>query len=182
MLNFGFVLNSYIWLSVKLGFHSCKCVDCGILGSRLQDYMASASRRHHGHIRLIENLRSHTRFVYFFSATKLMLRVILECVSCNQLVVPLTSAEHWVFVHSWGLTVTIAGGGSAWSFASRRVQDPTCSRDAIHLSFEWSTKERPPLWSTGYKHRGPGFDSRALLRIFMRELGLERGPLSLVIG
>jgi hypothetical protein len=33
-----------------------------------------------------------------------------------------------------------------------------------------------------YKHRGPGFDSRALLRIFPRELGLERGPLSLVIG
>jgi hypothetical protein len=33
-----------------------------------------------------------------------------------------------------------------------------------------------------YKHRGPGFDSRALLSIFLRELGLERGPLSLVIG
>jgi hypothetical protein len=33
-----------------------------------------------------------------------------------------------------------------------------------------------------YKHRGPGFDSRALFRIFLRELGLERGPLSLVIG
>jgi hypothetical protein len=33
-----------------------------------------------------------------------------------------------------------------------------------------------------YKHRGPGFDSRAHLRIFLRELGLERGPLSLVIG
>jgi hypothetical protein len=33
-----------------------------------------------------------------------------------------------------------------------------------------------------YKHRVPGFDSRALLRIFLRELGLERGPLSLVIG
>jgi hypothetical protein len=33
-----------------------------------------------------------------------------------------------------------------------------------------------------YKHRGPGFDSRALLRIFLRELDLERGPLSLVIG
>jgi hypothetical protein len=33
-----------------------------------------------------------------------------------------------------------------------------------------------------YKHRGPGFDSRAFLRIFLRELGLERGPLSLVIG
>jgi hypothetical protein len=33
-----------------------------------------------------------------------------------------------------------------------------------------------------YKHRGPGFDSRALLRFFLRELGLERGPLSLVIG
>jgi hypothetical protein len=33
-----------------------------------------------------------------------------------------------------------------------------------------------------YKHRGPGFYSRALLRIFLRELGLERGPLSLVIG
>jgi hypothetical protein len=33
-----------------------------------------------------------------------------------------------------------------------------------------------------YKRRGPGFDSRALLRIFLRELGLERGPLSLVIG
>jgi hypothetical protein len=29
-----------------------------------------------------------------------------------------------------------------------------------------------------YKHR----DSRALLRIFLKELGLERGPLSLVIG
>jgi hypothetical protein len=33
-----------------------------------------------------------------------------------------------------------------------------------------------------YKHRGPRFDSRALLRIFLRKLGLERGPLSLVIG
>jgi hypothetical protein len=33
-----------------------------------------------------------------------------------------------------------------------------------------------------YKHRGPGFDSRALLRIFLRELGLDGGPLSLVIG
>jgi hypothetical protein len=33
-----------------------------------------------------------------------------------------------------------------------------------------------------YKHRGPGFDSRALLGIFLRELGLEWGPLSLVIG
>jgi hypothetical protein len=33
-----------------------------------------------------------------------------------------------------------------------------------------------------YKHRGPGFDSRALLTIFLRELGLERGPLILVIG
>jgi hypothetical protein len=33
-----------------------------------------------------------------------------------------------------------------------------------------------------YKHRGTGFDSRALLRIFLREMGLERGPLSLVIG
>jgi hypothetical protein len=33
-----------------------------------------------------------------------------------------------------------------------------------------------------YKHRGPGFDSRALLTIFLRELGLERGPLSLMIG
>jgi hypothetical protein len=32
------------------------------------------------------------------------------------------------------------------------------------------------------KHRGPGFDSRALLGIFLRVLGLERGPLSLVIG
>jgi hypothetical protein len=26
-----------------------------------------------------------------------------------------------------------------------------------------------------YKHRGPGFDSRALLRIFLRELGLWNG-------
>jgi hypothetical protein len=33
-----------------------------------------------------------------------------------------------------------------------------------------------------YKHRGPGFDSWALLRIFLRELGLERVSLSLVIG
>jgi hypothetical protein len=33
-----------------------------------------------------------------------------------------------------------------------------------------------------YKHRGPGFGSRALLRIFLRELGLERSSLSLVIG
>jgi hypothetical protein len=33
-----------------------------------------------------------------------------------------------------------------------------------------------------YKQRGPGFGSRALLRIFLRELSLERGPLSLVIG
>jgi hypothetical protein len=33
-----------------------------------------------------------------------------------------------------------------------------------------------------YKHRGPGFDFRTLLRTFLRELGLERGPLSLVIG
>jgi hypothetical protein len=33
-----------------------------------------------------------------------------------------------------------------------------------------------------YKHRGPRFDSRALLRIFLREFGLERGPLSLVFG
>jgi hypothetical protein len=33
-----------------------------------------------------------------------------------------------------------------------------------------------------HKHRGPGFDSRTLLRIFLRQLGLERGPLSLVIG
>jgi hypothetical protein len=33
-----------------------------------------------------------------------------------------------------------------------------------------------------YKHRGPGFDSRALLRIFLRDMGMERGPLSLVIG
>jgi hypothetical protein len=33
-----------------------------------------------------------------------------------------------------------------------------------------------------YKYRGPGFDSRALLRIFLRGLGLERGPLSLMIG
>jgi hypothetical protein len=32
-----------------------------------------------------------------------------------------------------------------------------------------------------YKHRGPGFDSRALLRIFLREMGLEWGPLSLVV-
>jgi hypothetical protein len=32
------------------------------------------------------------------------------------------------------------------------------------------------------KHRGPGFDSRALLGIFLRELGLGRDPLSLVIG
>jgi hypothetical protein len=36
--------------------------------------------------------------------------------------------------------------------------------------------------SVDYKHRGPVFDSRELLRIFLRELGLERGPLSLVIG
>jgi hypothetical protein len=33
-----------------------------------------------------------------------------------------------------------------------------------------------------YKHTGPRFDSRTLIRIFLRELGLERGPLSLVIG
>jgi hypothetical protein len=33
-----------------------------------------------------------------------------------------------------------------------------------------------------YKRRGLGFDSRALLRIFLRKFGLERGPLSLVIG
>jgi hypothetical protein len=33
-----------------------------------------------------------------------------------------------------------------------------------------------------YKQGGPGFDSRALFRIFLRELGLEQGPLSLVIG
>jgi hypothetical protein len=33
-----------------------------------------------------------------------------------------------------------------------------------------------------YKHRGPGFDSWALLTMFLRELGLERDPLSLVIG
>jgi hypothetical protein len=39
-----------------------------------------------------------------------------------------------------------------------------------------------PLILGDYKHRGPGFDSRALLRIFVREMGLERGPLSLVIG
>jgi hypothetical protein len=32
-----------------------------------------------------------------------------------------------------------------------------------------------------YKLRGPGFYSRTLLRIFLRELGLERGLLSLVI-
>jgi hypothetical protein len=32
-----------------------------------------------------------------------------------------------------------------------------------------------------YKHSDPGFESRALLRIFLRELVLERGPLSLVI-
>jgi hypothetical protein len=29
-----------------------------------------------------------------------------------------------------------------------------------------------------YKHRGPGFYSRALLKIFLRELGLELGPLA----
>jgi hypothetical protein len=33
-----------------------------------------------------------------------------------------------------------------------------------------------------YKHRGSGFDSRALLKILKKEFGLERGPLSLVIG
>jgi hypothetical protein len=33
-----------------------------------------------------------------------------------------------------------------------------------------------------YKHRGPGFDFWALLRIFLRELVLEQGPLSLVFG
>jgi hypothetical protein len=33
-----------------------------------------------------------------------------------------------------------------------------------------------------YKHRGLGFDSRAPIRIFLRDLGLERGPPSLVIG
>jgi hypothetical protein len=29
-----------------------------------------------------------------------------------------------------------------------------------------------------YKHRGPGFDSRALLTIFLRVLGLERGRIN----
>jgi hypothetical protein len=41
---------------------------------------------------------------------------------------------------------------------------------------------KKPTTVEDYKHRGPEFDSRALLRIFLRELGLERGPLSLVIG
>jgi hypothetical protein len=54
--------------------------------------------------------------------------------------------------------------------------------------FEWSnpcTQDRLcgiVVSAEDYKHRGPGLDSRALLRIFLRELGLERGPLSLVIG
>jgi hypothetical protein len=48
-----------------------------------------------------------------------------------------------------------------------------------------SAKDRlcgPVVSVADYKHRGSGFDSRALLRIFLRELGLEQGPLSLVIG
>jgi hypothetical protein len=54
-----------------------------------------------------------------------------------------------------------------------------CRLSSLHLVLYVSGFTRYPY---DYKHRGPGFDSRALLRIFLRELGLERGPLSLVIG
>jgi hypothetical protein len=58
------------------------------------------------------------------------------------------------------------------------IQHETDSRKVNVLCAISKQKIYGPL----YKHRGPGFDSRALLRIFLRELGLERGPLSLVIG
>jgi hypothetical protein len=37
----------------------------------------------------------------------------------------------------------------------------------------------PPLWSSGHRYRGPGFDSRRF-QIFREAVGLELGPLSLV--
>jgi hypothetical protein len=37
----------------------------------------------------------------------------------------------------------------------------------------------PPLWSSGYRSRGPGFDSRRY-QIFWEVVGMERGAFSLV--
>jgi hypothetical protein len=53
----------------------------------------------------------------------------------------------------------------------------------FHLLYAYNViRDRLVVILADYKHRGPGFDSRAILKIFLRELGLERGPLSLVIG
>jgi hypothetical protein len=57
-----------------------------------------------------------------------------------------------------------------WNFSTGPLQDVPLSVCGLVVSV------------ADYKHRSPGFDSWALLRIFLRELGLERGPLSLVIG
>jgi hypothetical protein len=60
-----------------------------------------------------------------------------------------------------------------------------CSKNSSIFQFVFCTWDRLcglVVSVENYKHRGPGFDSRALLTIFLRELGLERGPLSLVIG
>jgi hypothetical protein len=48
----------------------------------------------------------------------------------------------------------------------------------LTLSVRWM-QSLPPVWSSGYWSRGPGFDSRPY-QIFWQVAGLERGPLSLV--
>jgi hypothetical protein len=63
-------------------------------------------------------------------------------------------------------------------FIKTNYHSPPCSAEVVNkwgLYLHWYRL-------CGLVVRGPGFDSRALLRIFLRELGLERGPLSLVIG
>jgi hypothetical protein len=59
------------------------------------------------------------------------------------------------------------------------VRMPSCQWS---VAMPWPSECKFSHVSPSPLHRGPGFDYRALLRIFLRELGLERGLLSLVIG
>jgi hypothetical protein len=104
----------------------------------------------------------------------------------------------WGFVTITFLRVWIVGpapnpqpGGPGLSIYDPRRQGGQAIPQALGTHFShllrnaWVTVDRLcglVVSVEDYKHRGPGFDSRALIRIFLRELGLERGPLSLVIG
>jgi hypothetical protein len=83
----------------------------------------------------------------------------------------------------WPCVVYLQGAGHQQRYFAFRCIAIGINVHLLQLLIGYSDRLRGLVVSVAdYKHRGPGSDSRALFRIFLRELGLERGPLSLVIG